>query len=221
VTRVEAVCETHLHRGQRATTIARRAQIRAGVLACFILLLVPRRAAAEWQLKPFFGVTFGGETTLVDLDEAVGSANVAFGVSALLIGDFLGVEADVGFAPGFFQAGDRHLVVSSSATTFTGNVVIAAPRRLTQYTLRPYFVGGAGLIHAHSEDFFGSFPHTSTLPAMDFGGGLTGFLTNTFGVSWDVRYFRSFAGSETAVGTTFGREELSFWRANMGLAIRF
>jgi hypothetical protein len=186
-----------------------------------VLLWPAAPATAEWQLKPFLGVTFGGGTTLVDLEEAVGSPNVAVGISAMLIGDTLGVEADLGYAPGFFQTGDQHLVVSSVATTVTGNVVVAMPRHLTQYTLRPYFVGGGGLIHASSEDFFGALPHTSTLPAIDVGGGVTGFLTNRFGVSWDVRYFRSFAGKDAGLGISIGPEELSFWRANMALAILF
>ena len=75
-----------------------------------VVLLTPSAASAEWQVKPFLGVTFAGSTTLVDLEGAVGSANVAVGISALLIGDLLGVEADLGYAPGFFKS------VSSGAT---------------------------------------------------------------------------------------------------------
>jgi hypothetical protein len=195
--------------------------VKVRLLTLALVLLSPSAAFAEWQFMPFLGVTFGGGTTLVDLEGAVGSLNVAVGVSALLIGDTLGVEADLGYAPGFFQTGDPHLVVRSSATTLTGNVVLAVPRRLTQYTLRPYFVGGGGLMHAHSEDFFGAVPVTSTLPAMDLGGGVTGFLTNRFGVNWDVRYFRSLRRTDTGSGVSFGAEELSFWRASMALAIRY
>ena len=195
--------------------------MRVRVLALAVVLLTPSAASAEWQVKPFLGVTFGGGTTLLDLEGAVGGANVAVGVSALLIGDTLGVEADLGYAPGFFQTGDRQqpLVVRSGATTLTGNVVVAAPRHLTQYTLRPYFVGGGGLMHARSDDFLGVLQVSTTLPAVDVGGGVTGFLTNRFGLNWDVRYLRSFRGTEN--GVSFGAEELSFWRANMALAIRF
>jgi hypothetical protein len=187
-----------------------------------VFLLPPSAASAEWQVKPFLGVTFGGGTTLLDPEMAVGSPNVGFGVNASLVGDTLGVEADLGYAPGFFQTGDRQqpLVVSSSATTLTANVLIAVPRHLTQYTLRPYFVGGGGLMHAGFEDFFG-LTVTSTLPAMDVGGGVTGFLTNRFGLNWDVRYFRSLGGKDAGIGVSIGPEELSFWRAQMALAIRF
>lgn len=196
--------------------------MKVGVLALTVFLWPPSVASAEWQVKPFLGVTFGGGTTLLEPEMAVGSPNVAVGINALLIGDMLGVEADLGYAPGFFQKGDlqKPLVVSSSATTLTANVLIAVPRHLTQYTLRPYFVGGGGLMHAGFEDFFG-LTVTSALPTMDVGAGVTGFLTNRFGVNWDVRYFRSLGGKDQGIGVSIGPEELSFWRAHMALAIRF
>jgi hypothetical protein len=52
------------------------------------------------------------------------------------------------------------------------------------------------------------------------GVGVTGFLTDRFGVSWDVRYFRSVGGGQSGAAT-LGPEQLSFWRANMALAIRY
>jgi hypothetical protein len=186
-----------------------------------VLLVTPRPAVAEWQFKPFLGVTFGGSTSFVDLEQAVGEAHAAIGVTALLIGETFGVEADLGRTPGFFQSGDQHLVVASGVTTLTGNVVIAMPRRLSQYSLRPYFVGGAGFMHAHSEDFFSAVPLSSTRPAMDVGGGATGFLSNRFGVNWDVRFFRSLGSKEGGGGVSFGPEQLSFWRASMALAIKY
>jgi hypothetical protein len=193
--------------------------VKAGPLAIALLLTMPAAARAEWQLRPFLGATFGGGTTLVDLDEAVGSGNVGLGMSGVLIGEVVGLEADLGYGPGFFQNGDRHRVVSSSVATLTGNVIVAVPRRVTQYTLRPYFVGGGGMMRARSEDVGNALAYTVTLRAMDLGGGMTGFLTNRFGLSWDVRYFRSVGGKDV-VGFSFGPEELSFWRAVMALAIR-
>jgi len=103
-------------------------------------------SAAERQIRPFVGVTFGGGTTLLDPERASGKANPAIGVSALIISEIFGVEADLAHAPGFFQSGDSTLVLSSSVTTLTGNVMVAAPHHLTEYALRPYLVGGAGLM---------------------------------------------------------------------------
>jgi hypothetical protein len=59
----------------------------------------------------------------------------------------------------------------------------------------------------------------TSLGVLDFGGGATGFLTDRIGLNWDVRYFRS-VGGEEGTGLSFGKEQISFWRATMGVAIR-
>jgi hypothetical protein len=207
--------------------------MRCRLLAVALLVLAPSHASAEWQIKPFFGGSFGGGTTFLDFENAAGSPTRVWGVSGQRIGEVFGVEGDFGYAPGFFQSGGDSggqsvgcqasttlCVVRSSVKTLTGNVVIAVPRRLTTYTLRPYFVGGAGLMHASSELALGAPGVSGTLPAMDVGGGLTGFLSKRIGLGWDVRYFRSVGMGEER-GQSFGREQLSFWRANMSVAIRY
>ena len=192
---------------------------RAGV-ACALLLFAPTHASAEWQIRPFVGATFGGGTTLVDLDHAAGSPNVVVGVNGALLGDVIGVDVDFARAPGFFQAGEQGLVQRSSVTTLMGNVVVAPPRHLTEYTLGPYFVVGAGLMRARSEDFSNFLSVASTLPAMDVGGGATGFLSKRIGLNWDARYFWNVGGKDLR-GVSFGTEQLSFWRATMGIVIRY
>lgn len=190
----------------------------------FVLLLALSAPAAaqvstEWQVRPFLGVTFGGSTTLNDPDHAVGGANLALGVGASLLGDVFGVEGELSHAPGFFQKGEAGLVSSSRVTTLTGNVIVGLPRAATEYTLRPYFVGGAGVMWARAVDAFNEAVATEmTRPAFDLGGGVSGALSNRTGISWDVRYFRSFAGVKDPLG--IGVERLSFWRANMALVIR-
>jgi hypothetical protein len=185
------------------------------------LLVLPERASAEWQIQPFLGVTFGGGTTFVDLEHAAGRANIAFGISGLWLGDVIGIEADLGHMPGFFQAGDQRLLASSRVSTLTANVVLAMPRHLSQYTLRPYFVVGGGFMYVRSDAKLPALSFAENMPAMDVGGGMTGFLTSRVGVNWAVRYFRS-VGSETeGPGPVVADQQLSFWRANMGLAIRY
>lgn len=198
-----------------------RGLTRTGCLTLLLLPVAARQASAEWQLRPFVGVTFGGSTTLVDLDHAAGRPNIAVGIGGVWLGDIVGLDVDLGYAPGFFQTGNQRLVLGSSVTTLTGNIVIAVPRRLTEYSLRPYFVGGGGVMRARSDDFFGVLRVASTLPAVDLGGGVTGFLTDRIGVNWDVRCFRSLAGTPEGRGLSLGAEKLSFWRANVALAIRY
>jgi hypothetical protein len=192
-------------------------------MALTLLLFAPARTSAEWQIRPFLGVTFGGGTTFVDLAQAAGSPNVVFGANGRWLGNVIGIDVDFGHAPGFFESGDQQLVQRSSATTLTGNIVLTPPRRVTEYTLGPYFVAGAGLMHARINDFFDALPVASTLPAMDIGGGVNGFLSDRIGLSWEARYFRSVGGKES--GITIAPEEtperLSFWRASMALVIRY
>jgi len=195
--------------------------MRIGLLVLGWLLFSAAEASAEWQIKPFLGLSFGGETTLVDLEHGAGKVKVAAGLSALYLGDVFGAEADIGHTPGFFEAGNLRLVRDSSVTTTTGNIVIAVPRHLTQYTLRPYLVGGAGVIRARIQDELGVLQNPNDLPAIDIGGGVTGFLTNRIGIGWEGRYFHSIRGKTVGTGQSFGAEELSFWRANMSLALRF
>jgi hypothetical protein len=197
-----------------------RVAMRATLLTLAAVLVLPASASAEWQIQPFVGVTFGGGTSFVDLEHAAGHPNIALGISGVLLGDVIGVEADLGHMPGFFQTGNQGLLKASRVSTLTFNVVVAAPRHLTQYTLRPYLVGGAGFMHASSDQFLPALSFADNLPAMDVGGGLTGFLTNRVGLSWSMRYFRS-VGQKAEGTVVVADQQLSFWRANMALAIRY
>ena len=191
---------------------------RWGAVVCFVLLATP--AAAEWQIKPFAGIAFGGGTTFVNPEAAAGRVHRLLGVNAAVLGEVLGLEADVARVPGFFQSGDELFVLSSSVMTLTGNLVVAMPKRIFQYTLRPYFVAGAGILRAHQEPIRSTLTVASTLPAIDVGGGATGFLSDRLGVSWELRHFRSI-GRGKVTGVSVSREQVAFWRATMALAIRY
>lgn len=100
--------------------------------------------------------------------------------------------------------------------------MVALPRRMTEYTLRPYFVGGAGLMRLAMTDTFSVYPPSRSMPAIDLGGGATGFLSRSIGVNWDLRHFRNFNGQVPTGATVDGKPEaLSFWRATMALAVRY
>jgi len=208
------------------TALLRLAQIStpksvAALLVMAVILSPVAASAADKQIRPFIGATFGGATTFVDPDQVTGKPNVVFGVSVVTLGDVFGLDVDLADAPGFFE-GEEHLVLNSRVTTLTGNIVIAAPRKLTEYVLRPYFVGGAGLMRIHAEDYFGAFKVERVRPAFDLGGGVLMFFTNTLGASFEVRRFQNFYSSSDDAGLTFtGSERLSFWRAGLSLAIRY
>lgn len=188
-----------------------------------LLVAVVAPARADWQMKPFGGITFGGSTTFIDFDDQAGKPKLNLGISGLWLGEVLGVEGDVATTAGFFS-GDgsslQTLILHSHVATVTGNVVVALPRRIAQYGLRPYAVAGLGIMHVGFDDNLRALPFSDTLPAWDVGGGVTGFLSDFVGLNWDVRMFRSTGPQKTVTGVSLGPEQLSFWRATMGLSIR-
>jgi hypothetical protein len=190
--------------------------MRSGLLTLLLVLVAARPSSAEWQIKPFFGLSFGSNATFA-LNQEIDDPKVVFGVGTMWLGEVLGVEADFSLAPGFL--GDPTIVLSSRLATLTGNVVIALPKRLAQYSLRPYFVGGAGFVRVRQQDISDVLPVASTLATLDIGGGVTGFLSDRVGLNWDIRRFRSLGGSDR--GISIGPERVSFWRASMGLALRY
>ena len=190
------------------------------VLVAGLLLISARTYAGERQIRPFIGATFGGGTTFVP-NNAVGKPNPAIGASAVLLGEVFGAEVDVADAPGFFESGDNNLVRGSRVTTISGNVIVAAPHRLTEYSLRPYVVGGAGLMRVRTTTASNVFDVSSVIPGLDVGVGAVGFLTNGIGVCWEVRRFQSVGSNTDSGGLSFGPEHLSFWRATMAVAIRY
>ncbi len=194
--------------------------LRLGALVLAMAAL-PAAARAEWQLKPFGGITFGGDTTFLNLDGAAGTPKFNLGVSTRWQGNIFGLEGDVGTTSGFFSGtGKDRLVLRSHVATFTGNVMAALPRHVAGYGLRPYAVGGLGVMHVGWYDNLAGLAYANTMSVLDVGGGATGFLSDLIGVNWDVRFFRTLRSEKAVSGVSFGPEQLSFWRATMGFAFR-
>ena len=61
-----------------------------------------------------------------------------------------------------------------------------------------------------------------TLPAMNIGGGVTGFLTQRVGIELGYPTFQHPARRRRDdSATASAREQLSFWRATMAVAVRY
>ncbi len=178
----------------------------------------PASASADWFLTPFYGVTFGRQTSLVDLEDATGTTKQVFGGSVSFMGSgIVGVEGDIAYAPGYFQRGGV-LVVDSSLTTVMGNVVITTPLSWTRESLRPYIVGGIGWMRASTNVTLNALAVNDNLLAIDVGGGVMGFFNDRTGVRFELRYFSSIGEPEGAA--SFGTARLSYWRASVGLVLR-
>lgn len=194
---------------------------RATLLLVWSLLLLPVPASADLFLAPFMGVKFGGGTSIVDLELAAGQAKTTLGVSAFLLSDaILGYEAMFGYVPQYFNGDTGPLIKPGSyLIDMMGNVIVSLPPDVTAGGLRPYMVGGVGLIHAEAADILGIFQVRRTVPAFDVGFGAVGLLTNNVGVRFDVRYLRSFTNDDGSLATV-GRR-ISYTRATIGLVLRF
>jgi len=98
--------------------------------------------------------------------------------------------------------------------------VLAAPHRLTEYSLRPYIVAGGGLMRARRITSLSVFDVSTVYPAFDIGVGAVAFVTPWTGVAWDIRRFQSFSDSAER-GQGFDGDHLTFWRATMAVVIRY
>jgi opacity protein-like surface antigen len=191
------------------------------------LAAAPGTASADWTFTPFVGWNFGGAA-----DINAGTTNkisgtferkIDYGASLATMGKgAVGFEIDFGYSPNFFEtstppSGFFKFTPDSNVTTLTGNLIIGAHSG----PIRPYVVGGVGLIRTNVQDLSGLFSATSKNDfGMDVGGGLTGFFSDHVGLRGDVRYFRSFRGTtDNAAGITLG--DFKFWRASLGLSFKF
>ena len=206
--------------------------VRKWLLTASIFVVVsaaaPRPASADWTLTPFIGWNFGGSA---DINAGSASSNASgtferkidYGASLAVMGKgAVGFEVDFGYSPNFFEtstppSGFFKFTPDSNVTTLTGNVIVGAHGG----PIRPYVVGGVGLIRTKLQDFGQLISVNSKNDfGMDVGGGLTGFFAGNVGVRGDVRYFRSFRGTpDNASGITLG--DFKFWRASLGLSLKF
>jgi len=190
-------------------------------VALLLLLGTPTATAhADWLITPFLGTSLAGETNLLIVEEGAGR-KLTLGASVALLSDgVLGLEADVAHTPGFFEGNDPlGLVLTSRVTTVSGNVIVAAPLALTRESLRPYVVGGLGLIQARSKHAAGLFPVEQDLLGLSVGAGAIGFVTERTGLRFDVRHIKAISGTDGPFARS-GVSRLSFWRATVGITIR-
>ena len=178
-------------------------------------------ASADWLITPYVGGSFAPETTFLVFEEGAGR-KFTLGGAVMLMGDgILGVEADVGHTPRFFEGDDpRGLVLTSRVTTLTGSVIVAAPLALTRESLRPYLVGGLGLLQARSKHAVGLFPVDQNLLGVNIGAGAIGMVSERSGLRFDLRHIKAASGADGPLARP-GVSRLSFWRATVGVILRY
>lgn len=191
------------------------------VALLFLIPAAPAKAEADWLITPFLGTSFAGETTFLLFEQGAGQKFTLGGSVALLTDTVFGIEADFGHTPGFFEGDDPFgLVLTSRVTTLSGNLIIAAPLAMTRESLRPYVVGGLGLMQARSKHAGGLFPFKEDLLGVNLGAGAIGFVTPRTGLRFEVRHFKAVSGADEPLARP-GVSRLSFWRATAGVTLRY
>lgn len=194
--------------------------IRVAALLCAGLAGSSTLARADIIITPFVGKTFAAHSPAL-LSEPVNTQKWTLGAGAGWLGSgILGAELDFGYVPRFFDAGLGLTTPGNNVTTLTGNVIVALPLSITRDSLRPYVTAGAGLLHAGADDIANSNAVDSNFGAISVGGGAIGFLTPRAGVRFDLRHIRSTSRSED-IATGDSQPRLSFWRATVGVALRY
>jgi opacity protein-like surface antigen len=171
-----------------------------------------RPAYAEAFLTPFVGFNFGGDSanciSLSNCDEKRLNWGVSFGSRH----GIFGFEEDIGFAPNFFgkTAGGDNAVL-----TVMSNLMVVVPAGPVQ----PYALAGLGLIRPHAKFDSSSLSLDQNALGYDVGGGVNIFLAHSVGVRADVRHLHTL--QNITLGNIFSSQPLDFWRASLGLALRF
>jgi opacity protein-like surface antigen len=196
------------------------------------VMAAPHTASADWVLTPFVGWNFNGSAG-VSGDGGSSFENkfekkLDYGVSVATMGaGAVGFEVDFGYSPNFFESGTAsnnafEFTNDSNVTTLTGNAILGIPIGGKRGgSVRPYVVGGVGLIRTNVKDATGFFDANSKNDfGFDVGGGVMGFFNSNVGLRGDVRYFRTFNGSSDNV-TGLGLSDFRFWRGSVGVSFKF
>ena len=188
--------------------------VRSAIPASLLLVTAAAVPAhADWLITPYLGTAFGGATT---------SQHVTYGASAAWMSHgIVGVEVDASFAPDLLDEDDGVVlgIADSNVTTLMGSVVLGAP--LGEPGIRPYVVGGAGLIKARVSDADDVFDIDENSFGINVGGGVHALIRSNIGVRADVRYFRGVRDTDGGDDVDLELGSFDFWRASVGATFRF
>jgi len=187
----------------------------AGAVA---IVLAPVQARADGWIAPWIGSAFGS-----NIDNGRGT----FGVSAGgMGGGIVGGEVDFGYNPSFF--GTKTDFGNNSVINVMGNLIVGVPIGGTHGAgVRPYVVGGVGLIRTQIDGATGTnfFRPASSdnMFGWDAGAGVMGFFNDHIGLRGELRYLRGTHDMNDSTGINsidFNGNKLHFWRPSIGVVFR-
>jgi len=180
------------------------------------VVLAPMQARADGWIAPWIGSAFGS-----NIDNGRGT----FGVSAGGMGaGVIGGEVDFGYNPSFF--GTKNDFGNNSVLNVMGNLIVGVPIGGTYgKSVRPYVVGGVGLIRSQIDGVnnatFFTPAASQNMFGWDAGAGVMGFFNDHIGIRGEVRYLRATQdwNASNAVPGLNG-DRLHFWRPSIGVVFR-
>jgi hypothetical protein len=181
---------------------------RLAAFAVLVLVLTSAPARADGFLTPFIAENFGGNSS-----NCAGLTNCSpkrtnYGVSVGALGTSAGFEEDLGYAKDFFGAGTG---AETSVFSAMSNLLFSGTGRRTQ----AYVVSGVGIVRASVS--LNQTNVKSNVIGYDLGGGVNSFFTTHLGIRGDIRYFQTFQNVDVQLLSG----KLGFWRASLGLALKF
>jgi opacity protein-like surface antigen len=186
---------------------------RSVVPALALVVMTAAPARADWLITPYLGTAFGGDTS---------SQHVTYGGSAAWMSHgIVGIEIDGSLSPDLLDEDDGVIlgIADSNVTTLMGSVVIGAP--LGEPGVRPYVVGGAGLIRSRVADASEVFDIDTNSFGVNLGGGVHALVRKNIGIRADLRYFRSVRDTDPGDDVDLELGGFDFWRATVGATFRF
>ena len=177
------------------------------------VLLAPLDARAQGFIAPFVGFDFGGDSGC-QTASGCEDKNSNIGVAIGKMGNAVGFETDFGYARNFF--GDVEGQTSSVLTVMSNIMIIPKIG-----PVRPYVLGGLGLIKTHVQLTAPALLETKNNSfGWDMGAGVMVLFGGHIGVRGDIRKISSFQ-ERTILGITLSNEKLSFQRASAALVLAF
>ena len=189
--------------------------LRLVAVTSLLLALPSAPARADGFIVPFIGFNFGGDSSncpsLADCSEK----RTNFGASLGSMGSAFGFEEDISYAKHFFgdTPGTPNSILSLMSNLLVG--VGVGP-------VRPYVLGGVGLIRPHVSSLTSSLTSLSATDknavGYDIGGGVIGMFGSHVGIRGDLRHFHTVRDVNLLI---FKGQKLDFWRASAGLVLGF
>jgi opacity protein-like surface antigen len=200
------------------------------LLAAAVLgvLLLPAAGHADVLFTPFVGGNLGGSVTSRFADFVGDQSRTTFGGSlAVMSGGIFGIEGDLGFTPKFFgtdvQLGGVPVSVArNNVLTAMANLTVGVPiQGRGGPGIRPYAVGGVGLIRQQFDLVGGLVGYSANDLGYNVGGGVLIFPSAHVGIRGDLRYFRSVGGDTVSDLLDLQPGAFNFTRASVGVTFRY